>query len=52
MASTKGLLRAEMIRLEVNYKGLVEKQATVGMKETETNPRNKIKRAGSTEYFS
>lgn len=50
-AYTKGLLRAEMVRRGVNYKGLVEKLAGIGIRETEANLRNKISRGGFTGAF-
>ena len=51
VAHTKGLLRGEMMRKGVNYKGLVEKLAAIGIKETEANLRNKISRGGFTGAF-
>lgn len=51
VAHTKGLLRGEMMRKGVNYKGLVEKLATIGISETEANLRNKISRGGFTGAF-
>lgn len=51
VAYTKGLLRAEMVRRGVNYKGLVEKLAEIGIRETEANLRNKISRGGFTGAF-
>lgn len=50
-AYTKGLLRAEMAKRQVTYKGLVERLATVGISETEANLRNKISRGGFTAAF-
>lgn len=50
-AYTKGLLRAEMARRQVTYKGLVEKLAVLGIAETEANLRNKISRGGFTGSF-
>lgn len=50
-AYTKGLLRAEMARRQVTYKGLVEKLADIGIGETEANLRNKISRGGFTGAF-
>ena len=50
-AYTKGLLRAEMARRQVSYKGLVEKLAAIGIRETEANLRNKISRGGFTGAF-
>ncbi len=50
-AYTKGLLRAEMAKRQLTYKGLVEKLATLGISETEANLRNKISRGGFTGAF-
>lgn len=50
-AYVKGLLRAEMSRRQITYKGLVEKLAAVGVTETEVNLRNKISRGGFTAAF-
>lgn len=50
-AYVKGLLRAEMARRQITYKGLVEKLAVVGISETEANLRNKISRGGFTAAF-
>jgi hypothetical protein len=50
-AYTKQLLRAEMVKRGVNYKGLVEKLAAIGVKESEANLRNKISRGGFTASF-
>lgn len=50
-AYTKGLLRAEMARRQITYKGLVEKLAALGVQETEANLRNKISRGGFTGSF-
>jgi len=51
VAYTKGLLRSEMMRKGVNYKGLVERLAAAGIRETEANLRNKISRGGFTAAF-
>ncbi len=51
VAYTKGLLRAEMVRRGINYKGLVDKLAEIGIRETESNLRNKISRGGFTGAF-
>ncbi len=51
VAYAKGLLRAEMVKRGVNYKGLVEKLAEIGIRETEANLRNKISRGGFTGAF-
>lgn len=51
VAYTKGLLRSEMVKRQVNYKGLVEKLAVLGISETEANLRNKISRGGFTGAF-
>jgi hypothetical protein len=51
VAHTKQLLRAEMMRKGVNYKGLVERLAAIGVKDSEANLRNKISRGGFTGAF-
>jgi hypothetical protein len=51
VAYTKALLRAEMVKRSINYKGLVEKLDAIGIKETEANLRNKISRGGFTGAF-
>jgi hypothetical protein len=48
---TKGMLRAAMMRKGVTYKGLVERLAAIGVRETEANLRNKISRGGFTGTF-
>lgn len=50
-AYTKGLLRAEMVKRQISYAGLVEKLGTIGVKETEANLRNKISRGGFSGSF-
>lgn len=50
-AYTKGLLRAEMARRQITYKGLVDKLAAIGISETEANLRNKISRGSFTGAF-
>ena len=50
-AYTKGLLRAEMARRQINYRALTEKLAAVGLEETEPNVRNKIARGSFTAVF-
>lgn len=50
-AYTKGLLRAEMTKRQVSYKGLVEKLSSIGITDTEANLRNKISRGGFTGAF-
>ena len=50
-AYTKQLLRSEMVRRGVNYKGLVEKLAAIGVQDSEANLRNKISRGGFTGAF-
>lgn len=47
----KGLLRAEMTKRQITYRGLVEKLAAIGVSETEANLRNKISRGGFTAAF-
>jgi len=48
---TKGLLRAEMARRQMTYKGLVEKLRGIGVVETEANLRNKVSRGSFTAAF-
>lgn len=50
-AYVKGLLKAEMARRGVTYKGLVDKLAAIGISETEANLRNKVSRGGFTAAF-
>lgn len=50
-AYTKGLLRAEMVKRGVNYKGLVDRLAGLGVVESEANLRNKISRGSFTAAF-
>lgn len=50
-AYTKNLLRAEMTRRRVTYKGLVEKLAALGISETEASLRNKIGQGEFTGAF-
>lgn len=47
----KGLLKAELKRRNVSYRGLAEKLAALGIQETETNIKNKISRGGFTAVF-
>jgi hypothetical protein len=51
VAYTKQLLRSEMMRKGINYAGLVEKLAAIGVKDSEANLRNKISRGGFTGAF-
>ena len=51
VAYTKGLLKAEMARRHLTYKGLADKLAEIGVKESDTNLRNKISRGGFTGAF-
>lgn len=51
VAYAKGLLRAEMTKRQITYKGLVEKLAAIGVSESEANLRNKISRGGFTAAF-
>ena len=50
-AHTKALLRSEMVKRSVSYKGLVDALAPLGISETEANLRNKISRGGFTGAF-
>lgn len=43
-AYTKGLLRGEMAKRQITYKGLVDRLGEIGITETEANLRNKISR--------
>ena len=47
----KGLLRAEMAKRQISYKGLVEHLSAIGVSESEANLRNKISRGGFTASF-
>jgi Domain of unknown function (DUF6471) len=47
----KGLLKAELKRRNVSYRGLAEKLAEFGVHETEANIKNKISRGGFTAVF-
>jgi hypothetical protein len=47
----KGLLKAELKRRNVSYRGLAEKLAAFGVQETEANIKNKISRGGFTAVF-
>jgi 3-mercaptopyruvate sulfurtransferase SseA len=47
----KGILKAELKRRNVTYAQLAEKLGEIGVKETETNIRNKIARGGFTAVF-
>lgn len=47
----KGLLKAELKRRNVSYRGLAEKLAALGIHETEPNIKNKISRGGFTAVF-
>jgi hypothetical protein len=51
VGDTKRLLRGEMVKRGVSYAQLVEKLATIGIRETEANLRNKISRGGFTGAF-
>lgn len=47
----KGLLRAEMARRQVSYKGLAELLSGPDAPENEANLRNKVSRAGFSAAF-
>jgi hypothetical protein len=47
----KGLLKAELKRRNVSYRGLAERLAAIGVQETEANIKNKISRGGFTAVF-
>lgn len=51
VAEAKGLLKAEMKRRSVSYKGLAERLAAMGVTESDANLRNKISRGGFTAAF-
>lgn len=47
----KGMLKAELKRRNVSYKQLADKLVGLGVKETESNIKNKISRGGFTAVF-
>ncbi len=47
----KGVLRAEMTRRQISYADLVNLLASVDVKETEANLRNKVSRGSFTAAF-
>ncbi len=47
----KGLLKAELKRRNLSYKDLAEKLSAMGVRETESNIKNKISRGGFTAVF-
>jgi hypothetical protein len=47
----KSILKVELKRRNVSYKDLVDKLASIGVKETEPNIRTKISRGGFTAVF-
>ncbi|CAN5499075.1 hypothetical protein BH10PSE7_BH10PSE7_44710 [soil metagenome] len=47
----KGLLKAELKRRNVTYKGLVERLADIGVTDAEPNIRNKMARGKFTAVF-
>ena len=47
----KGMLKAELKRRNLSYKDLAEKLAEIGVKDTESNIKNKISRGGFTAVF-
>ena len=47
----KGILKAEIKRRNLNYEGLAEKLAALGVKESSRNLSNKISRGGFTAGF-
>ncbi len=51
VAYAKGLLRSEMAKRQMTYKGLVEHLSAIGVTESEPNLRNKISRGGFTAAF-
>lgn len=50
-AKAKAILKAELKRKGVTYAQLVEKMASMGVKETEPNIRNKMARGKFTAVF-
>jgi hypothetical protein len=48
---TKGILKAELKRMNVGYRDLAEKLTAMGVPETEANIKNKISRGGFTAVF-
>jgi len=50
-ARVKAILKAELKRKGVTYAQLVDKLATVGVRETEPNIRNKLARGKFTAVF-
>lgn len=50
-ALVKGLLKAELKRRDLSYADLVEKLASVGVRDTERNISNKISRGTFTAVF-
>lgn len=50
-AYAKGLLRAEMTKRQITYKGLVDRLSAIGVSDSEANLRNKISRGGFTASF-
>ena len=47
----KGILKAELKRRNVSYKGLAQRLEDMGVHETERNINNKISRGGFTAVF-
>lgn len=47
----RGLLRAELARRDISYRELVERLATMGIKESEQNIANKLSRGTFTAVF-
>ncbi len=47
----KGILKAELKRRNVSYRGLAERLEAIGVHETEANIKNKISRGGFTAVF-
>ena len=47
----KGLLKSELKRRQVSYKGLAEKLEALGIKDSERNIANKIGRGSFTAVF-
>ena len=48
---TKGILKAELKRKGLSYRDLAERLSAIGVRESETNIKNKISRGGFTAVF-
>ena len=50
-ARVKGILKAELKRRDISYRGLAEKLEAIGVKDSERNISNKISRGTFTTIF-